>query len=132
MMRRYVLSIIFVLAAWPVWAGERVYPVSDELNVDEPFEHATIRSMLRSLLDRAFDVIEDHVELKSTLQPNEKTGERRGRVQLKLYPHGKSNSDDSMTAELRFRSSPHVQHFSFDLKLPKEPQNSFTFPDNTL
>jgi hypothetical protein len=132
-MLRYVLSVILVLAASPVWGSERVHPVADELNFDEPFEQAAAKSVLRSLLNQALDVIENHIEVNGDLQPNEETGEQGGRFQLKLYPQGKSQSEDHISAELRFRSSPDDQHFSFDLKLPKESLNRpFPSPDNTL
>jgi hypothetical protein len=133
MMLRYVFSIVLILAACPVWASERVQPVADELNFDEPFEQAAAKSALRSLLNQALDLIENHIELNGNLQPNEETGEQLGRFQLKLYPHGKSQSEDHVSAELRFRSSPDDHHLSFDLKLPKESSRTLPYsPDNTL
>lgn len=133
MMPRYALSIILALAACPVWASEQVHLVADELNFDEPFEQAAAKSVLRSLFNQALDLIENHIEVKGDLRPNEETGEQRGRFQLKLYPQGKSQSENHISAELRFRSSPHDQHWSFDLKHPKESsKNSPSSPDNTL
>jgi hypothetical protein len=132
-MLRYALSIILVLAACPVWAGERVHSGADELNFDEPFEQAAAKSVLRSLLNQALDLIENHIEFNGDLQPNEGTGEQEHRFQLKLFPHGKSQPDDHVSAELRFRSAPDDHHFSFDLKLPRESSNPlFYSPDNTL
>ena len=132
-MLRFALGIILVLAACPAWASERVHPVADELNFDEPFEQAAAKTVLRSLLNQALGMIENYIELKSDLQPNEESGEQRGRLELRLYPHGKSQSDDHISAELRFRSSPHDQHWSLDLKNPKESsKNSPSWPDNTL
>ena len=132
MMLRYAF-IILVLTACPAWGSERVHPVADELNFDEPFEQAAAKSVLRSLLNQALDVIENHIELNGDLHPNEETGEQRGRFQLKIYPLGKSQSEAHVSAELRFRSSPDDHHFSFDLKLPKDSsQSPSSFPDNTL
>lgn len=131
MILRYALIAILTLLAFPVWAGERGQSVGhDELNFDEPFEQAT-KSVLQSLLNQGVDLIENHIEITGNLQPNKKTGEQQSHFQLKVYPHGKSHSDDHVSAELQFRSSPDYHHFSFDLKLPKEPKNSFP-PDNTL
>ena len=48
MMLRYAF-IILVLTACPAWGSERVHPVADELNFDEPFEQAAAKSVLRSL-----------------------------------------------------------------------------------
>ncbi len=132
-MLRYALSIILVLLACPVWGGERVHPIADELNFDEPFEQAAAKSVLRSLLNQALGMIENYIELKGDLQAKEASGEQRGRFEFRLYPQGKSQSDDHISAELRFRSSPHDQHWSLDLKNPKESsKNSPSSPDNTL
>ena len=132
-MLRYALSIVLVLAACPVWGSERVHPIADELNFDEPFEQAAAKSVLRSLLNQALGMIENYIELKGDLRPNEESGEQRGRFELRLYPQGKSQSDDHISAELRFRSSPHDQHWSLDLKNPKESLNRpLPSPDNTL
>lgn len=131
---RYALTAILILLALPVWAGERVQPVGHgELNFDEPFEQAAVKSALRSLINQALDLIEDHIEVKGNLRPNEETEEQQGHFQLKLYPHGKSQSDDHLSAELMFRSSPDDHHLSFDLKLPKESsEQPSSQPDNTL
>jgi hypothetical protein len=132
MMLRYALIAILTLLALPVWASERVQPGSDELNFDEPFEQAAAKSALRSLLNHASDLIEDHIEVNGNLQPNDQTGEQQGRFQLKLYPQGKSQSDDHVSAELSFRSSPDDQHFSFDLKLPTKKPKETLSPDTIL
>lgn len=132
-MLRFALGIILILVACPVWASERVHSVADELNFDEPFEQAAAKHVLRSLLNQALDLIENHIELNGDLQPNEETGEQGGRFQLKLYPQGKSQSDDHISAELNFQSSPNDQHFSFDLKRSKDPSTTPPYsPDNTL
>ena len=129
---RYVLIAILMLLANPIWAGERLKTLTHELNFDEPFEQAAAKSAFRSLLNQALDLIEDHIEIKGNLRPNE-AGEKQGHFQLKLYPHGKSQADEHVSAELRFRFSPDDQHFSFDLKLPKEsPNHPIYSPDNTL
>jgi hypothetical protein len=133
MMLRYALIAILTLLAFPAWAGERVQTVADGMNFDEPFEQATAKSALRSFLNHALDLIDDHIEVNGSMQPNDQTGEHQGRFQLKVYPHGKSQFDDHISAELRFRSSPDDQHLSFDLMLPKESSNSPLYlRDNTL
>jgi hypothetical protein len=130
---RYALTAILTLLAFPAWAGERVQTVADELNFDEPFEQAASKSVLGSFLNQALDLIENHIEVNGSMQPNDQTGEKQGRFQLKLYPHGKSQSDDHFSAELRFRSSPNDQHLSFDLKRPKKSTKTpFSSPDNIL
>jgi hypothetical protein len=74
MMLRYVLIAILTLLALPAWAGERVQLIEHgELNFDEPFEQATSNSALRSLLNRALDLIENHIKITGNVQPNEET-----------------------------------------------------------
>jgi len=133
MMLRYALIAILTLLPFPAWAGERVQLIEhDELNCHKPFEQ-TAKSLLRSLLNHTVDLIDNHIELKGNLQPNKETGEQQGRFELRLYPYGKSQSDDQVSAELRFRSSPHEQHFSFDFKLPREfSQTSPSLLDNPM
>jgi len=134
MMLRYVLIAALTLLALPASAGERVQPIEhDELDFDEPFEQAAGNSALRSLLNQALDLIENHIKIKGNVQSNKESGEQQGHFQLKVYPHGKSQSDDYLSADLRFRSSPDDHHFSFDLKLPKESTKDFlSSPDHTL
>lgn len=118
---RYGLIAILTLLTLPAWAAEPSQSaMQDVLNFDEPFEQAIGKNALRSLFNQALDLIENHIEVKGYLQPDKETGEQRGHFQLKLYPHGRSQSDEHVSAELQFRSSPNDQHLSFDLKLPKE------------
>jgi len=133
MMLRYVLIAILTLPALSAWAEERAQLSGhDELNFEEPFEQAIDISALRSLLNQALNVIENHIELNGSMQPNDQTGEKQGRFQLKLYPHGKSQFDDHISAELRFRSAPDDQHFSFDLKLPRESSNPLSCSSDNI
>ena len=130
---RYTLIAILTLLACPVWAGERVQAVEyGEWNFNEPFKQAT-NSALRSLLDQALAVIEDHIEINDNIQPNKEMGARQGHFQLKVYPQGKSQSDDHFSADLRLRSFPDNRRFSLDLNVGKEASNDLpSSPDNTL
>ena len=129
---RYALIAMLTLFAVPVWAGERAQSVADELNFDEPFEQAATKRALLTLLNHALDLLENHIEVNGTLQPNDQTGKQNGHLQLKLYPHGKSQSDDHISAELQFRSSPDDKHFSFDLKLPRESSNPLSCSSDNI
>jgi len=131
MILRYALIAILMLLALPASAGERVQPIGhDGLNFDEPFEQAIGNNALHSLLNQALDLIENHIEIKANLHPNEETGDQRGHFQFKLYPHGRSQSDEHVSAELQFRFSPNDQHLSSDLKLPKESSSPSSQEDS--
>lgn len=117
MRRTIALTLLILLIAAPVWAGgpERFDP-------EQPFEQAFTTNVLRSLLNQAMDMLEDHLEISANLNPDEKQGERRGNFALKFYPEGKSQSDDHLSAEGWFNSSPDTNQrdFFFRFQLPKE------------
>jgi hypothetical protein len=130
MKRTIALAFFILLMAVPVWAGgpERFDP-------DQPFEQALTTNVLRSLLNQAMDMLEDHLEISGNLNPDEKQGDRRGNFKLKFYPEGKSKSDEHLLAEGSFDLSPDSdqQDFLFRFKLPKEPsKKSFQQPDGVL
>jgi hypothetical protein len=130
-MKRTIASAFFILLmAVPVWAGgpERFDP-------DQPFQQALTTNVLRSLLNQAMDMLEDHLEISGDMNPDDKQGDRRGNFKLKFYPEGKSKSDEHLLAEGSFDFSPDSdqQDFLFRYKLPKEPSNkSFQQPDGVL
>jgi hypothetical protein len=118
-MRRIVtMTLLLLLMAVPVWAGG-----AEQFDPDQPFEQALTTNVLRSLLNQAMDVLEDHLEISGNLNPGEKQGERRGNFTLKFYPEGKSQSDQHLSAEGGFDSSPdsNQQDFFFRFKLPQDP-----------
>lgn len=123
MIVRYTVVAMVLLLAVPVFAVENAQPIADELNFDEPFDQAAVKSALRALFNQAIEAIEDHIEFNVKTERNQETHEERGRLQLKVYPKGKSHPDDHFSGELRFRSSPDDQDFHLDLKLPKTPYN---------
>jgi hypothetical protein len=120
-----------LLLGSPVWAGET------RLNSDEgifdfnlPFEEALNNHVLRSLLNRALDAVEDHIELNGKLRSGDASGNQEGRLELRLYPRGKSHSDEHMGAEGSFRYSPDAGNAELNLrfKSPK-PSSSSTISD---
>ena len=88
---------------------------------DQPFRESLSTHVLRSLLNRALDVLEDHVHIDGSWSNSNATGGPSGRIELKLYPKGKSHSDEHLKAEGWFHSSPdsNLQDFHFRLERPK-------------
>lgn len=127
MRRTLALTLIILMLAVPVWAGG-----GEQFDPDQPFEQALTTNVLRSLLNQAMDVLEDHLEISGNLNPGEKQGERRGDFTLKLYPEGKSQSDRHLSAEGGFDSSPdsNQQAFFFRFQLPKESSKKSLQPFN--
>ena len=99
-----VASVTFFLAM-PAWAGN-VRASTDDFDVEQPFDEVIGKQFLRSLLNQALDAIEDHIELRGKLRHGEQNGGESGRFELRLYPQGKSRSDEHVGAEGSFRFSP--------------------------
>ena len=124
-MRILTAGIMMMCLAGPVWAGE-VRPNSDDgtFNFDLPFEEAFDKHVLRSLLNRAIDAVEDHIELTGKLRSGAQTGDREGRFELRLYPQGKSRSDEHVGAEGSFRFSPEAGNHELNLRFKSSKPSS--------
>jgi hypothetical protein len=97
MVRAIAIVLFLMFAAGPVWAAE-----AESFNPDAPFQQGLTTSLLRSLLNQAFDRLEDHIEILGKLDPGDVKGDREGRLQFKFYPEGKSKSDQHLGACLLY------------------------------
>lgn len=105
-MKILLLAVLLTVAPASLWAGETTSNDQGGFDFDQPFDEAMAKGVLRSLLNRALDVIEDHVEMRGKLRHGGRTGEEEGRLELRVYPRGKSRSGDHVAAEGWFRFSP--------------------------
>ena len=94
MVRAIAVGFFLMCTAGPVWAAE-----AEPFNPDAPFQQGLTTSLLRSLLNQAFDRLEDHIEIMGKLDSGDVKGDRQGRLQFKFYPEGKSKSDQHLGAE---------------------------------
>ena len=121
MVRAVAIVFFLMFTAGPVWAAG-----GEPFDPDAPFQQGLTTSLLRSLLNQAFDRLEDHIEIMGTLDSDDGKGDRQGHLQLKFYPEGKSKSDEHVAAEGWFHVTPeggqHDWHFRFTL--PKDRKNS--------
>jgi hypothetical protein len=92
---------------------------------EEPFNQAITKNLLRSFLNQALDVLDDHLEVTGSLNPREKQGNRQQYLKFRFYPEGKSKSNESMTAEGWVDQAPDSsqQDFHFRFSLPKPAPN---------
>ncbi|HJR76255.1 MAG TPA: hypothetical protein VJ805_04750 [Nitrospiraceae bacterium] len=128
-MKALLTGLILMLLAVPVRAGEtRLSSDDDTLNFDLPFEQAINKQVLRSLLNQAIDAVEDHLELNGKLRNGDQAGDREGRFELRLYPRGKSRSDEHVGAEGSFRFSPEAGNHELSLRF-KSSKPSSRAPD---
>jgi len=99
-----------------VWTGTALAQ-APSFDPDQPFDQAFSSQMLRTLLNKALDILDDHLEVAGGLSHADSKNDQSGRLQLKIYPKGKSHSDEHLKAEGSFRFSPdsgqHDLHFRF-------------------
>lgn len=121
MIRAVAIVFFLMCTTAPVRAAE-----AEPFNPDAPFQQGLTTSLLRSLLNQAFDRLEDHIEIMGKLDSGDVKGDRQGHLQFKFYPEGKSKSDQHVAAEGWFHVAPeggqHDWHFRF--RLPKDRKNS--------
>jgi len=119
-MKRVIGSVPVILAllgALPVWAE------TPSFDPDQPFHQAFSSQMLRTWVNQALDVLEDHVQISGDLSNSGGRGDQQGRFELKLYPKGKSQSHDHVKAEGWFHVSPEAGRQDFHLRFER-PENS--------
>lgn len=91
---------------------------------DQPFRQAFTSNMLRAMLNKTLDLIENHIEVAGDVGQEDAAGEREGRFSIKVYPQGKSESDEHLAAEGSFRLSPDLGRQDFHLRLERPQQHS--------
>jgi hypothetical protein len=121
MVRAVAIVFFLMCTAGPVWAAE-----AEPFNPDAPFQQGLTTSLLRSLLNQAFDRVEDYIDIKGTLDSDDGKGDRQGRLELKFYPEGKSKSDQHVDVEGWFHVAPEggQQDWHFRFTPPKDRKNS--------
>jgi hypothetical protein len=112
------VALFFLLMTSLAWAGETA-----PFDPEQPFQQGFSTSVLRSLLNKALDVLEDHLDITGNIAPDDVNGDRRGNLRFKFYPEGKSKSDQHHQAEGSFRFSPDhtLRDFYFRFKSLEEP-----------
>ncbi len=120
---KMLLFASLLLLTSPAWVqAQPERPAADQFDPDQPFNDAALKNFLRSLLNEALDRVEDHVELRGSLSPDRQTGEQRGRLGLRLYPHGKSKSEEHVDAETWFRFAPDAKGGEWHFRLQSSPE----------
>ena len=78
---------------------------------------------LRSLYDQALAALQEYIEIEGRLPQDGETQARGGEFRLKVFPQGKSRSQEHLSAEGSFRLSPDPgqQEFSLRFKSSKRP-----------
>jgi hypothetical protein len=128
---KYSLSASLLLVALALMPTES--RASELFDSEEPFNQAITKNLLRSFLNQALDVLDDHLEITGLLNPDQKHGDRQQYLKFRFYPEGKSKSNESVTAEGWIDQAPHSSqqdfHFRFSLPKPAPQQVPSTPPD---
>jgi len=93
------------------------------LEAVESFEGTTPDSLLRGLYDQALGALQEYIEIDGSLPQDGETQAQGGEFRLKVFPQGKSRSQEHLSAEGSFRLSPDPgqQEFSLRFKSSKRP-----------
>ncbi len=81
---------------------------------------------LRSLYNQALAALQEYIEIDGSLPQDGETQAQGGEFRLKVFPQGKSRSQEYLSAEGSFRLSPDPgqQEFSLRFKSSKRPPAS--------
>ena len=71
MIRAIAVGFFLICTAVPVGAAE-----IEPFNPDAPFQQGLTTSLLRSLLNQAFDKLEEHIEIMGKLDSDDMKGDR--------------------------------------------------------
>lgn len=95
-------------------------------HVVESFDTITPDRLLRGLYDQAVAALQEYIEFEGRLPKDGETQARAGQFRLKLFPQGKSRSEEHLSAEGSFGPSPdsEQQEFTLRFKSSKHPSRS--------
>lgn len=128
-MHAWVLATVF--AVTPVlWVEPGIAAPGEDLHRPdqlESFEQVLPGTFFRGLFDRALSTLQEYVEVEGTLPQDDPSQRQAGEFRLKLFPQGKSRSQEHVTAEGSFRFAPDgdQREFTLRFKSSKHPQDSF-------
>ncbi len=118
------------------------FPVTDSQAASNDTSHSSTdgsacsgrmpESILCDLYNRALAALREHVEINGMLPGDGSTGPRKGEFRLKFFPHGKSRSQEHLSAEGSFNLSPESEEPELTLRFksskPERPGTSLN-PD---
>ena len=97
------------------------------LEAVESFEGTTPDSLLRGLYDQALGTLQEYIEMDGSLSRDGETQAQRGEFRLKVFPQGKSLSQEHLSAEGSFHLSPDAEQQELTLRF-----KSFKHPSRSL
>ncbi|MGC3972830.1 MAG: hypothetical protein QM771_00400 [Nitrospira sp.] len=117
-MRRRLITKIFLAASILVTTQVHVAAAADGQgpHVSELFDQVVPKQMFRDLYNQALSTLQDYIELEGNLPSADSSQQRGGEFRFKLFPRGKSRSQEHLSAEGSFRLSPEADQPEFTLR----------------
>ena len=125
-MRTWIIATIFSIASLSMTTG--VHPATaaegQGPQASDWFDHLIPKNALRHLYNQALSTVQEYVEVEGKLPGKGSSQQQAGEFRLKLFPQGKSRSQEHMSAEGSFRRSPDTdqQEFTLRFKSSRTPQ----------
>ena len=129
-MKHITIALVLLLTATNVHAQETSPPVSEapELRFGLPLNEEQARQFLESLFSLAAANVREFVEFESSTRSVDPTIPPQRDFRLKLYPKGKSRSQEHYTAEGSFSLEPDHPRSEFRFRFEPEPAPDPTGP----
>ncbi|WHZ21926.1 MAG: hypothetical protein OJF47_001038 [Nitrospira sp.] len=123
-----LLMALMLFIATPTAAGDVHAATLEDFrspDLNGSFDHTTPRDVLRGLFTQALATLQEYIEVETTLPAEGPSQPQTGEFRLKLFPQGKSHSQDHLTAEGIYRRSPDAgQEFTLRFKSSRNPPST--------
>ncbi len=93
-------------------------------DVNQLFDHVIPKGLLRDLYSQALSTLHEYIELEGNLPGEGSPQQQPGEFRLRLFPQGKSRSQEHLSAEGSYRLAPDSDQREFTLRfksLKKSP-----------
>ncbi|ULA58823.1 MAG: conserved exported protein of unknown function [Nitrospira sp.] len=121
-----LITRIFLVASILVTTQVHIAAAADTQGsqASELFDQIIPKEIFLDLYSQALSTLREYVEVEGNLPDKGASLQRSGEFRLKLFPHGKSRSQEHLSAEGSFRLSPEAdqQEFSLRFKSSKNAQ----------
>jgi len=123
-----ILAAVITLGALPA----PVQAAQDDVSLDLSEILTDTGRALTKAIEQGLAAIQDHVEITADSKTGSSQDERSTQLRLRLFPKGRSESDEQMGADttLNYSLSPEHPHFNFRFRLlPLKPDRN---PDDYI
>lgn len=131
-MQRTLIVIVLVSALMLLAAEVPAAQAADgkSTQASELFDQAMPKGLLRDLYNQALATVQEYVELEGSLAGEGQSRRQAGEFRLKLFPQGKSRSQEHVSAEGSFRLSPDADQPELTLRFKSSRHAPSASPPN--